>query len=72
MYIGLVPKTIAIVHWTMPPVISGFLATGSVMGIVLQLINIAIGILVYMPFVMVAEKHAKELEYRNNSNSINA
>lgn len=72
MYIGLVPKTIAIVHWTMPPVISGFLATGSVMGVVLQLINIAIGILVYMPFVMVAEKHAKELEYRNNSNSINA
>lgn len=69
--IGLVPKTIAIVHWTMPPIISGFLATGSVMGIILQLVNICIGILVYMPFVMVAEKHAKELEFKGNSNSMN-
>ncbi|EQB89653.1 PTS system cellobiose-specific IIC component [Clostridium punense] len=72
MYIGLVPKTIAIVHWTMPPIISGFLATGSVWGIALQLVNICIGILFYMPFVMVAEKHAKELEFKNNSNSLNA
>lgn len=71
MAIGIVPKTIAIVHWTMPPIISGFLATGSVMGIALQLVNIAIGILIYMPFVLVAEKHARELEYKNNSNSIN-
>jgi PTS system cellobiose-specific IIC component len=70
--IGLVPKTVAIVHWTMPPIISGFLATGSVMGIVLQLINIAIGIIVYMPFVLVAEKHAREMEYSNNSSTINA
>lgn len=69
--IGLVPKTIAIVHWTMLPIISGFLATGSVMGIILQLVNICIGILVYMPFVIVAEKHAKELEFKGNSNSMN-
>lgn len=72
MYIGIVPKTIAIVHWTVPPIISGFLATGSIMGIALQLVNICIGILFYMPFVMVAEKHAKELEFKNNSNSLNA
>ena len=64
--IGLVPKTIAMVHWTMPPFISGFLATGSVMGIILQLANIAIGIIVYMPFVLVAEKHAKDLEFKNS------
>lgn len=71
MYIGIVPKTIAIVHWTVPPIISGFLATGSIMGIALQLVNICIGILFYMPFVMVAEKHAKELEFKENSNSLN-
>jgi PTS system cellobiose-specific IIC component len=70
--IGLVPKTIAIVHWTMPPIISGFLATGSVMGVLLQLINLAIGIIVYIPFVLVAEKHAREIEVSGNSNSINA
>lgn len=72
MYVGIVPKTIAIVHWTVPPIISGFLATGSVWGIALQLVNICIGILFYMPFVMVSEKHAKELEFKNNSNSLNA
>lgn len=71
-FIGLVPKTIAVVHWTMPPIISGFLATGSVMGVILQLANIAIGILIYMPFVLVAEKHARELDVKNNSNSLNA
>jgi PTS system cellobiose-specific IIC component len=70
-FIGLVPKTIAVVHWTMPPIISGFLATGSVMGVILQLANIAIGILIYMPFVLVAEKHARELDVKNNSNSLN-
>lgn len=70
--IGLVPKTIAIVHWTMPPLVSGFLATGSVMGVVLQLVNLAIGILLYLPFVLVAEKHAREAEIRKNSNSLNA
>lgn len=70
--IGLVPKTIAIVHWTMPPIISGFLATGSIRGIILQLINLSIGILIYMPFVVVAEKHARDMEFKNNSNSLNA
>lgn len=68
--IGLVPKTIAIVHWTMPPIISGFLATGSVMGILLQLINLAISIICYIPFVLVAEKHAKDIE-TVDSNSVN-
>jgi cellobiose PTS system EIIC component len=66
----IVPKTIALVVWTMPPIISGFLATGSVMGIVLQLVNLAIGIIIYIPFVMLSEKHAKDLELSNASNSL--
>ncbi|MFL0267064.1 PTS cellobiose transporter subunit IIC [Candidatus Clostridium radicumherbarum] len=67
----IVPKTIALVHWTMPPIISGFLATGSVMGIVLQLVNLAIGIVIYIPFVAVSEKYAKNLETSNSSKSLN-
>lgn len=69
---GIVPRTIAMVHWTMPPIISGFLATGSVMGIILQLVNILIGIIIYLPFVLVSEKHANELEAQNPSSTINA
>lgn len=53
---GLVPKTIAMVPWTTPPIISGFLATGSIMGVLLQLVNIAIGIAIYLPFIIMAEK----------------
>lgn len=54
--IGLVPRTVAMVPWTTPPVISGFLVTGSVMGSVLQLINIFIGVLIYLPFMIIAER----------------
>jgi len=66
----IVPKTIALVHWTMPPIISGFLATGSVMGIALQLVNLAIGIIIYIPFVIVSEKYAKDSEI-NTSKTLN-
>ena len=70
--IGLVPRTIAVTHWTMPPIISGFLATGSVMGAILSLINIAIGVIMYIPFVILSEKHAKQLDATATDNSLNA
>ncbi|GAQ16959.1 PTS system lichenan-specific EIIC component [Oceanobacillus picturae] len=51
MSTGLVPKPIGIaVPWTTPPVIGGYLATGSLAGSILQLINIFIGLLIYLPF----------------------
>lgn len=50
---GLVPKTVAILPWTMPPILSGYLVTGgSWRGIVLQVINLTIAVLMYLPFVM--------------------
>ncbi|EGO62647.1 PTS cellobiose transporter subunit IIC [Acetonema longum] len=52
---GIVPRTIAMMPWTTPPVIGGFLVTGSVMGGLLALINIVIGILIYLPFVILAQ-----------------
>lgn len=54
--IGLVPHTIAMVPWTTPPILSGFLATGSWRGSVLQIVNLAIGIAMYFPFIKMAEK----------------
>ena len=54
---GIVPKTVAMIPWTTPPIISGYLVTGgSVMGSLLQIVNLIIGIAIYMPFVLMAEK----------------
>ena len=53
---GLVPPTITQIHWTTPPFLSGYLATGSWKGIALQGFNLFIGVVVYLPFVMLAER----------------
>lgn len=62
--IGLVPKTIAMVPWTFPPVIGGFVATASIQGAVLALVNLAIGFFMYLPFVYMIEalENKKDLE----------
>ena len=58
---GLVPKTVALVPWSMPPIISGFLVTGgSWRGVVLQLVNIAIAVTIYIPFVMAGVRAMKK------------
>lgn len=52
MYMGLVPMVSHYVHWTTPPVINGYLATGSINASILQIINIIIGIFMYKPFII--------------------
>ncbi|GMA97824.1 PTS sugar transporter subunit IIC [Pelosinus sp. IPA-1] len=54
---GLVPKTIAMMPWTTPPVIGGFLVTGSVMGALLSFVNLVIGVILYIPFIILGERH---------------
>lgn len=51
VYTGLVPVTISPVEWTTPIFISGYLATGSISGSILQLVNVVIGIGIYRPFL---------------------
>lgn len=65
---GIVPKTIAMVPWTTPPIISGILATGSWRGAVLQLVNIAIGIVIYLPFIIMAERLEDKKEAQKQTN----
>lgn len=55
--LGLVPKTIAFIPWTTPPVIGGFLATGSWRGAALAIINFIISVMIYVPFVKVAARN---------------
>lgn len=55
MYLGFVPYTVHLVEWTTPILISGYFSTGSISGSILQLLNLAVGTLCYMPFVKAAE-----------------
>ena len=48
---GLVPMVVNNVNWTTPPLVSGYLATGSWKGAALQLVIIIISVLIYLPFV---------------------
>lgn len=59
---GLVPLTKTDVTWTMPPVLSGFLTTGSIAGSILQIILIAIDIALYFPFYKTMEKQFRKEE----------
>lgn len=48
---GIVPLCTSPVEWTTPVFLSGYIATGSVRGGLLQLVNLIIGVMVYMPFI---------------------
>ncbi|WP_305425689.1 EAL domain-containing protein [Photobacterium leiognathi] len=57
MYFGIVPPLSDIQSWLMPPILSGYMATGgAISGAVLQIVIIAIGVAVYYPFFKVMDK----------------
>ncbi|WP_117168093.1 PTS sugar transporter subunit IIC [Paraliobacillus sediminis] len=57
---GIVPKTVAILPWTTPPILSGYLVTGgSWRGIALQIFNITVAVLMYIPFVIAGARTFK-------------
>ncbi|MDM5299877.1 PTS cellobiose transporter subunit IIC [Bacillus pumilus] len=58
MSTGLVAKPVGIaVPWTMPPIISGYLATGGkISGAVMQLINLTLSFALYYPFFRMWDK----------------
>ena len=61
---GLVPFITSSVEWTTPIILGGFKATGSVWGALLQVFNVIVGVLIYMPFVRLldreTDRHAKQ------------
>lgn len=57
---GLVPTTNYEVAWTTPFLISGYVATGSILGSAMQLVNVLAGTLIYMPFVRISEELQKK------------
>ena len=64
MSVGLVPLCSGVaIPWTMPVILSGFLATGW-RGAVLQLLLLALGVFIYMPFIKMMDKQYMEDETR--------
>lgn len=53
---GLVSIVVQSVHWTTPPLLSGYIATNSWSGVWLQLVEIAVGTIIYLPFVIINER----------------
>jgi PTS system cellobiose-specific IIC component len=55
--IGFLPPVCYVIPWTTPPIISGLLATGFAwQAPLIQLINLAISVIIYIPFVRIADK----------------
>ncbi|EPN5138797.1 PTS lactose transporter subunit IIC, partial [Enterobacter hormaechei] len=50
------------IPWTLPPVISGFIVTGHLSGSVMQLINLLIGAMLYLPFMRIVDKQYRAAE----------
>lgn len=69
MATGLVAKPAGIVvPWTMPPIISGYLATGSkISGAVIQVITLLLSVAIYYPFVKSLDKAQLKLEKQEES-----
>ncbi|TNC01109.1 PTS cellobiose transporter subunit IIC [Bacillus cereus] len=72
--LGWVPKTVALVPWTMPPIFSGYLVSGgSIAGAALQVVNFAIAVVIYYPFVLMCDRtyvQAANAETKGSDNSV--
>ncbi|WP_162045566.1 PTS cellobiose transporter subunit IIC [Vibrio taketomensis] len=63
MSIGLVSTTTgAFIPWTLPPVLSGFIVTASISGAVMQIVNLTIGAMIYLPFLRIIDKQYRSTE----------
>lgn len=54
-----------ILPWTTPPIISGWLSTGSWVGSSIQLLEIILGMLIYYPFIKILDKQYLQEELSN-------
>lgn len=69
---GLVPIAVSTTSWTTPIFFSGYAVTGSIAGALLQLFNLVIGTLVYLPFVRLYENSMNRDNKRSLSRLMDA
>lgn len=62
---GIVPMITSEVAWTTPVILGGLRATGSYTGALLQLVNISIGVGIYLPFVKILDKRSQAIMQHN-------
>ncbi len=62
---GLVPMITSEVQWTTPIILGGLKATGSYLGALLQVFNVVVGVLIYLPFVKILDRQSEESIKRN-------
>ncbi len=60
MLFDIVPQTAVAVEWTTPVFLSGYLTTESWWGVLLQGVNIAIGMCIYAPFILLSNAVKKK------------
>jgi cellobiose PTS system EIIC component len=59
--IGFAGKAVVMVPWPVPPVLNAFIATaGSIGAVITQIVCILVSILIYIPFVKIADRSARE------------
>lgn len=66
--IGLFPLCNYMVPWTTPVFISGFLMTGSFMGVVAQIVSFVVAFFIWLPFIRAWDKKNYELEQAELAN----
>lgn len=54
--LGIIPVVMKTVTWTTPVFFSGYLATGTINGVLVQLVIIAAGTVIYAPFVKISDQ----------------
>lgn len=59
---GMVPMITESVAWTTPILLGGYVATGSIAGSLLQLCNVVIGVVIYIPFVRALDRQSESEE----------
>lgn len=62
---GWVPVIATQVEWTTPIFVGGYKATGSFAGVLLQLFNLILGILIYSPFVILLDRESERNGRKN-------
>ncbi|MGI6084122.1 MAG: EAL domain-containing protein [Acetivibrionales bacterium] len=69
MLYGWVPYTSSLVEWTTPVFLSGYYSTNSINGGILQLFNLVIGTVCYIPFVKLAQ-NISDFQIKNSINKV--
>ena len=66
---GIVPTTTTDVAWTVPPILSGYITTGSFRGSLLQVLNLVVASIIYYPFIkmQISESIGMEDEVVSNN-----